>query len=75
MANGEPQGVAQGFATIIEFEAAHAGLLADLMEHFAAAGKPFATPEALMADMLDDVVDVWWDEHFSREDPCGNEPD
>jgi hypothetical protein len=41
-----------------------------LMEHFALKGpeKAYANVEALMADMLDDVIDVWVDAHLKQGD-------
>ena len=66
MANGGPQ----GYATIAAFEEDHELHLSVLMTHFAAHGQPYASPEALMADMLDDVIDVWLDDHISEMDSC-----
>jgi hypothetical protein len=41
-----------------------------LLLHFQQAGKPFTGTDALLADMLDDVIDVWLDDHLGGNDSC-----
>jgi hypothetical protein len=53
-----------------KWEAAHRDRLDDLMRHFAHVGNPYESVDALMADMLDDVLDVWEDDHYSGNDSC-----
>lgn len=55
----------------IEFEWSYPDpRVAELMKHF---GATYVNESAMFKDMIDDVIDVWWDEHLSHgglEDPC-----
>lgn len=59
-----------------EFKMTHRERLQGLLEHFNqkySGAKPYESVEHLMADMLDDVIDVWIETHEVHEDsnhPC-----
>lgn len=40
-----------------------------LMEHFKEKGCPYDSPDELIHDLLEDIIDVWVDAH-RKNDPC-----